>query len=62
MKPRIREMRQVSDARRWVINYLGLRKVACVSGCRQSISPGDTLREAEYQIKRLINQIERELA
>lgn len=61
-KPRVREMRQVSDARHWIVSYLGLHRIATVSGCQQSVNPSGTLKEAEYQVNRLINQIERELA
>ena len=58
-KPRVRQLRRAGDPVSWLITYNGKHRICSVSSAQQ-VSPNIITQEAEYQIKRLINQIERE--
>ena len=62
LKPRVRELVQMGDAKRFRILYRGVTKIFTLSGCQLTANPASTPKEIEFQIKRLMTYIERETA
>jgi len=61
-KPRVRELNRSGDSMRWIVSYGGLSKMAEVSSCQMAVAPRSVACEMEYQIKRALIYINREIA
>jgi len=61
-KPRVRELNRNGDAMKWLVSYGGFSKTAVVSSCQMAVAPRSVACEMEYQIKRALIYINREIA
>ena len=61
-KPRVTELTQTDDTRRFMLRWHNITRLFWITSCQQSVSPNSSRTEIEYQIKRLMKQIEIERA